>query len=114
MRSYVKIYGPPLYDAVKALEKMAIDMPEVCIMNTFLELSSGRHFGSPQGLQTYFGNISEERCGTILSKSGEKIGENDFYFEWFKQPTLEQLNILIKKIDETLTPIGVKYTLITR
>jgi hypothetical protein len=25
MMSYIKIYGPPVYDAIKALEKMAID-----------------------------------------------------------------------------------------
>jgi hypothetical protein len=37
MKSYVKIVGPPLLEAIKALEKMAIDMPEVCIMDTVIE-----------------------------------------------------------------------------
>ena len=34
MKSYIKIYGPPIVKAVKALETVAVDMPEVCIMST--------------------------------------------------------------------------------
>jgi hypothetical protein len=34
MRSYVKIYGPPVMKAIRALEKIAVEMPEVCIMST--------------------------------------------------------------------------------
>jgi len=33
MRSYIKIYGPPISKAIKELEKLAIGMPEVCIMD---------------------------------------------------------------------------------
>ena len=33
MRSYIKIYGPPIVEAIRELERIAIDMPEVCIMD---------------------------------------------------------------------------------
>jgi len=36
LRSYIKIYGPPVYDAIKALEKLAIDVPQACIMDPLI------------------------------------------------------------------------------
>jgi hypothetical protein len=29
--SYVKLYSPPVLKAIKTLEKIAVDTPEVCI-----------------------------------------------------------------------------------
>ncbi len=60
------------------------------------------------------GAISEERCDTIISKSGESLGEYDFYYEWFQKPTVSQIEDLITQIDEALTPTGVKYTITTK
>ena len=40
MRSYIKVYGPPLLKAVKTLEKLAIDVPDVCIMDTLIEATT--------------------------------------------------------------------------
>ena len=123
MISYVKLYGPPIYDAIKELEKVAIDMPEVCIMSTALASSlqnygaDERIGGTPQMLGDYFmdiGNISKERCNTIISKSGKKLGEYDFFFEWFKNPTMDELNDLIKKVDKVLAPLGTRYTITTK
>ena len=114
MKSYIKIYGPPVAKALKALEKVAVDMPEVCIMNMeLMELqwlqdeSLMHYFGGP-------GSISEERCDTIISKSGESLGEYDFYFEWFKNPTMNELHSFIEKIDDTLTEVEVRYTITTK
>jgi hypothetical protein len=130
MKSYVKIYGPPLLKAIKALEKVAIDMPEVCIMDTTIAVdldipnmgisvmgATDSTLGSMNDILDFFGGegaISEERCGTIISKSGESLGEYDFYFEWFTKPTMKQVENLIEKIDETLAPLGVKYTITTK
>ena len=129
MISYVKIYGPPLLAALKALEKVAIDMPEVCIMNTTIQAAVGApeipgasfgaadiSFDTPEGVIAFFGvdDISEERCNNIISKSGESLGEYDFYFEWFTKPSVAQVEDLIEKIDEVLAPLGVKYTLTTK
>ncbi len=116
MKSYVRIYGPPLLKAIKALEKIAADMPEVCITDTLIE-SSRPQFNSQEGIMNYFstiGGIPEKRCGNIIVKSGVSLGDSDFVFEWFKEPKREQINMLIEKIDEVLGPLGVKYTIATK
>ena len=133
MKSYIKLYGPPITEALKTLRKVAIDFPEVCVMDTALEASLGiSRYTSPGGLtgaggggsldsvemvMNHFGGpeeISEERCDTIISKSGESVGKYDFYYEWFQKPTVSQLESLIEKIDEALAPVGVKYTITTK
>jgi hypothetical protein len=127
MISYVKIYGPPLFEALKALEKVAIDMPEVCIMDTTIQAAVGApefpgtsygeiSFDTAEGVIAFFGvkDMPEERCDNIISKSGETLGEHDFFFEWFTKPNMSQVEDLIKKIDEVLAPLGVKYTLTTK
>jgi hypothetical protein len=59
-------------------------------------------------------NITPERCDKIVSKASEWLGEYDFFFEWFKEPTMKERNDLIKKVDATLAPLGVKYTITTK
>lgn len=130
MKSYVKIFGPPLLKAIKTLEKIAVDMPEVCIMDTTIAADIGvpqmgmsvmgmteSTLDSQEGVLKFFGGegvISEERCDTIISKSGESLGEHDFFFEWFTKPTMKQVEDLIERIDEALAPLGVKYTITTK
>jgi hypothetical protein len=70
-----------------------------------------------EGVQTFFGGsgaISEERCDTIISKSGETLGEYDFFYEWLQKPTVAMVEDLISKIDEALAEVGVRYTLTTK
>jgi hypothetical protein len=120
--SYVKIYGPPIFKAIKELEKVAVDMPEVCIMDTVIAGVPNYTdvFSDPDYTQRYFSvsdlptEISVERCGKIISESGEKLGEYDFFFEWFTEPTMEQVNVLLEKIDEALAPLGCRYTITTK
>jgi len=115
MKSYIKIYGPPLMKAVRALEKTAVDMPEYCIMDTFIA-QGGSQFDTKEGIVNYFGGVGEvtvERCESIISKSREALGEYDFFFEWFTDPDMGQLNELIERIDESLKPLGVRYTITT-
>ena len=118
MRSFVKIYGPPVLKALRALETMAIDMPEVCIMDWLIAANPSMIGGTTSDIMGFFSQyapeISERRCSTIISESGEMLGESDFFFEWFRDPTSEELHQLIEKIDETLTPLGCKYTITTR
>ena len=112
----MKIYGPPISKAIKALEKIAINMPEVCIMDTFIHSDFPR-FISVENTIDYFGvggDVPKQRCSTIISKSAESLGEYDFFFEWFEKPKIEELNTLIEKIDETLEPIGARYTITTK
>jgi hypothetical protein len=127
MRSYIKIIGPPLLKAIKELEKIAIDMPEVCIMDeTILRdipRSLARDLGEPfeysDNVMHYFTkrigvHVKTERCKKIISKSSELLGDYDFFFEWFEKPTFKQLNNLIIAIDEALIPIGALYTISTK
>ena len=115
--SYIKIYGPPVYDAIKELEKIAVDMPEVCIMDTLID-STPSSYSDSAHVRGYFlaipMEVTVERCDKIISKSGEKLGDYDFFFEWFKKPIMEQINTLIKKIDKTLKPLGCSYTITTK
>ena len=121
MRSFIKIFGPPVLKAIKALQKIAVDMPEVCIMDTILStmpFEAPATGGYVAGVSAYFSSlpteISHERCSNIISKSGEMLGEYDFFFEWFQDPSTEQLNDLIEKLDEVLKPLGCLYTITTK
>jgi hypothetical protein len=116
MKSYVRIYGPPLLKAIRALEKVAVGMPQVCIMDTMIE-SNMPSMAKPEGVENYFsavGGVPKERCDKIISKSGDRLGDMDFYFEWFRKPGDVEVNQLIERIDEALAPLGVKYTITTK
>jgi hypothetical protein len=86
MKTYIKLYGPPYVLALKALEKTAAETHEICV---------------------------GDRCDRI-KKSGEQLGDYDFYFEWNKNPSAEQLRGLIEKLDNTLASVGCTYTLTTK
>ena len=124
MISYIKLYGPPIYEAIKELDKLAIDMPQVCIMSNVIKASlpnyAERQESTPLiwgGAYDHFselGDVTVERCNTIISKSGEKLGEYDYFFEWFKKPNMDELNDLIKRIDKALKPLGTRYSIVTK
>jgi len=119
--SFIKIFGPPVLKAIRELEKIAVEMPEVCIMDAIIASaeSDPMMYSDPEYASGYFGafytgEIEVERCSNIISKSGERLGEYDFFFEWFTDPTMDQINQLMEKIDEALTPLGCKYTITTK
>ena len=129
MRSYIKIMGPPVLEAMRRLEDMAVDFPDVCIMDQVLAhgtapTAAGGGTGSPvysdvaQQARGYFSargvTVPSERCNVIISRHGERLGEYDFFFEWFKKPTREQVEELIGKIDVALKSLGCLYTITTR
>ena len=136
MRSYIKLLGPPIIEGIKALEKVAIDMPEVCMMHRAFVKGLSPHIArdvglEPQrdyktdvprydsaGLVEYFRSsgvfVTEERCESIISESGQALGEYDFFFEWLKKPSMSQLMDLILKIDEALADAGCLYSINTK
>jgi hypothetical protein len=58
--------------------------------------------------------ITGERCENIISKSGAKLGDYDFFFEWYEKPSMEQIEDLINKIDEAFAPLGCYYSITTK
>lgn len=120
MKTYIKIYGPPIIEALKALERVAIEiskeLPEICFYDTL-----GGTALPPSDVTAFIAerlgiSIDEARIHyeKMISKSGWTLGEHDFYFEWTIPPTFEQLKLLISKIDEALKPLGCKYTVTTK
>ena len=129
MRSYIKIFGPPVLEAIRELEKLAVDMPGVCIMDHFIQKDLSPRIAREVGgsavktlnapISGFFTErtgvvVSVERCQSIISKHGQKLGEYDFFFEWREEPEVSQLNDLIARIDEALKPLGCLYTIITK
>ena len=135
MLTYLKIIGPPVLKAIKALERMTVDFPSVCIMNTIISYNlpnfvkrdvsgvpmksyhnttytSDLGFFSREHFKSNGISLNEERCNNIISESGHSLGEYDFFFEWFKNPGHDELMRLIDKIDESLTPIKCYYTIV--
>ena len=115
MKTFLKLEGP-VNDGVKALEKLALETPEVCIMDTYIQ-SEAPMFNTQTGIMDYFeatGEAMEKRCSNIISKSMIDMKGYDFVFDWFKEPTKDQMDMIMKKIDDALKPLGVKYTYTTK
>jgi len=137
MISYIKIFGPPVLKAIRALELIAVSMPEVRILNTIilrgLPEAISRDVGAsptqraghgalglyPGGrVRRYFSShdiaIPVERTRSIVSNAGERLGDYDFFFEWVQEPTMEQLFNLIERIDAALAPLGCWYRITSK
>jgi len=116
MISYVKIMGPPIHDAIIALEKIAVDLPKTCIMDHAILENVSKSIASDIG--GWFDNrgviVPIERCKDIISKTGESLGEYDFYFEWTTKPRIDDIVMLIEKIDIAFKQIGAMYTITTK
>ncbi|RLE52688.1 MAG: hypothetical protein DRJ26_04385, partial [Candidatus Methanomethylicota archaeon] len=113
VKTYIKIYGPPILEALKALEKVAVEiskeLPEVAFYD-FLG-------GTAVPLTDYAAEVlnvplseAQVHVQKLISKSGWTLGEYDFFFEWTRPPTFEELQKLIARIDEALKPLGCHYT----
>lgn len=132
MKSFIKIYGPPFLEAIRALEKLAVNLDDICIMDTvilrdiapeFAREFGGRRTSVQRGepilyqgwvsnyYQSFGVSVPVERCKTLISTSGESLGEYDFFFEWMKKPSVKQMQMLLEKIDEALSGLGCLYTM---
>ena len=137
MISYIKIFGPPVLKAIRALELIAVSMPEVRILDTIilrgLPEAISRDVGAsptqraghgslglyPGGrVRRYFSShdiaVPVERTKNIVSNAGERLGDYDFFFEWVQEPTMEQLFNLIERIDAALAPLGCWYRITSK
>ena len=75
MKSYIKILGPPLLESIRALESIAVDMPEVCIMDLILIRDMPRYLAKDIGGYTSVMPVFGSRRSAVraLSASPGKV-----------------------------------------
>ena len=131
-RSYIKIYGPPILKALKALEKVAFEMGKKTTMKFYstlvpspslLDVYGTRipgQIGAGTGLQVFANQIlteidipAEEKV-KLVSNAGDMLGEYDFFFEWGTDPSKAQVQELIGLLDDALADCGCRYTIVTK
>ena len=135
MRNYIKMTNHPnKKTGIQALEKLAIDTPEVCIMDPLilpsladlgLRSKGGEISGTPTNetislnakIVDYFRQYKEidpKRCANILSKDTRQLGDYDFMFEWHIEPSEGEVQNLYENIKQVLVPLGIDYTITTK
>ncbi len=98
MRSYIKLFGPKIDQALTELEKLTEELSHI---------DDGRTIGIMQ----------EEKKGFLsrLLKGDEDkrglIGEYDYEIIWAEEPTVNKLLEFIKKIDDIMESIGARYSI---
>lgn len=119
--SNVKIYGPPVLKAIKALETVAVEMSKA----TGVKFSHkclpypNRMQSNTNDWNEYLKNMKRIYVDCyepvkIISNSHQMLGEYDFFFEWTEKPTMAKIEQLVERIDEALKGLGCHYTLVTK
>jgi hypothetical protein len=120
VKSYVRIYGPPLLKAIKVLEGVAVDMSnktEVkfshkCVpYPTRLQSDKNDWNAYLKNMQKTYTNCYEPE--KILSDASMTLGDYDFVFEWTSKPSIAKIEDLIAVVDTALAEVGVLYTMTT-
>jgi hypothetical protein len=121
LKSYVKISGPPLMEALGELQKIAGTMPKVTHYHFLVGYAGVPPVAGLEALSAGMGTgglggtvVREKVTDSSISKSGHTLGEYDFFFEWKEDPTWNEMCDLISKIDKAFTKLGCKYTLTTK
>ncbi len=119
-KSYVRIYGPPLLKAIKALEGVAVEMAnktEVKFSHKCVPYPT-RMQSDKNDWNSYLQNMKKtyKDCyepEKLLSDASMTLGDYDFVFEWTSKPSLVKIEDLIEKVDGVLAEVGVMYTMTT-
>jgi hypothetical protein len=120
VRSYVKIYGPPIVKAINALEAVAVDMSkatDVKFSHKCLPYPT-RYQSNTNDWNQYLKNMERMYVDCyepvkLIIDSYQMLGEYDFLFEWAEKPTMAKIKDLVEKIDDALEDLGCHYTLMT-
>lgn len=121
VRSHVKIYGPPVLKAIKALEAVAIEMSKAvdvkfshtCLPYPTLSISD------PNDWDEYIKNMQKTYVDCyepvkLISNAHQLLGDFDFFFEWSKEPNMAEIRDLLEKIDKALGDLGCWYKMTTK
>jgi hypothetical protein len=120
VKSYVRIYGPPLLKAIKTLEGVAVEMSNKtqvkfshkCVpYPTRLQSDRNDWNAYLKNMQKTYKDCYEPE--KIISDASMTLGDYDFVFEWTSKPSIVQVEDLIAKVDVALADVGVMYTLTT-
>ncbi|MFH1179023.1 MAG: hypothetical protein V1710_01550 [Candidatus Bathyarchaeota archaeon] len=120
VKSYVRIYGPPLLKAIKALEGVAVTMStktEVKFSHKCVPYPT-RMQSDKNDWNAYLQNMKKTYTDCyepekIISDASMTMGDYDFVFDWTSKPTITQIEDLIARVDAALEKVGVMYTLTT-
>lgn len=120
-RSYVRIYGPPILKAINALEAVAVEMSkaiDIRFSHKCLPYPRAAQ-AETRDWQRYLQRMKDTyvKCYEpvrLISEAHTMLGDYDFFFEWSEEPTMEQLENLVGKIDEELKGLGCNYTITTK
>lgn len=121
-RSYIKIYGPPILKAIRALENLAVEFSKTTTIRHYNILTPQLPYGAMgtgdvgpyERVLLPEVRIPTDQKVKLISRSSESLGEYDFFFEWASEPTKSEVQELIGKIDEALASCGCRYTIVTR
>jgi hypothetical protein len=101
--SYIKLYGPSIFQAQEALEKMIKDItPTLEIGNIIKHMVS------------IIEPTLDLATGEMLGRGDFTLGEYDFAIEWKDNPTKDQVKTLIRRIDTALMFTGCRYAITTK
>lgn len=120
VKSYVRIYGPPLMKAIKTLEGVAVELAnkvEVkfshkCVPYPTRMQSDRNDWNSYlKNMQNTYKDCYEPE--KLISDASMTLGDYDFVFEWTSKPSLKKIEDLIRMVDKALAGVGVMYTMTT-
>ena len=121
VRSFVRIYGPPVLEAIDSLESVAVEVSKTtgikfshtCIPYPERLQSNKTDWESfLKKMQDIYVDCYEPL--KLISDSSYMLGEYDFFFEWDDKPSLVEIRGLIGRIDEALKGMGCMYTTTTK
>lgn len=135
VHSIVRILGPNVFQAIPRLTDIANTSPTitdlddayttastayVCIPTMhvdYSELNRKRFTDYGEDLAQYLDSVDVGRPITktqLIKTTKYRTGDSSFTFEWSKRPTTADYLALISRIDDALTPIGCRYTIMTK
>ena len=119
VESYIKVYGPPILEATKALEAVAVDILKATSLKFSHKCLPYPRQSNTRDWDAYVKNMERTYADCfepvrLISEGHHQLGEYDFRFDWDKNPSMSQVEELLGKIDKALASLGCYYTITTK